>query len=224
MRKTSLILLVLLSATLARPARADMVWHDAYKSPMSDWGAYMYDQNVKRHLRERTSSPQGSSTTTSTTSATASAPAVPSAPITATDFLRSPNGKDVVAEFITASNLPPADGSKLATSLRSTMNQLGAAGRKDNVATAMTLLIGLCYGVLEKPGFDPSRANDLIPGVNDALAASPQFKNLGMVERQQMYDSMLLSASLIAIVHQSGDKQASQTIARQALAQLGLAI
>jgi hypothetical protein len=197
-----------------------MIWSDAYKSPMSSWSAYMYDQNVKRHFRERGSKPAGQASATSATTSAAT-PATPSAPISATDFRRDPNGKDVVAQFITATNLPPADGAKLATGLRSMMNQLGSAGRKDNVANAMTVLVGLSYGVLEKPGFDPNRADDLIPVVNDALAASPQFKSLGAADRQNMYDSMLLSAAVIAMVHQSGDKVASKTIAKQTLQQLG---
>ncbi|HKY61939.1 MAG TPA: DUF6683 family protein, partial [bacterium] len=202
MRKTRWPLSLLFLAAIPRLASADMIWSDAYKNPFSSWGAYMYDQNVKRHLRERTSSsPTGSSTTT-----TAAAPAstLPKAPISATDFSRNPNGKDVVAQFIAATNLSPAEGEKLAAALRSTMSQLGAAGRKDNVATAMVLLIGLSYGVLEKPGFDPSRADDLIPAVNDALAASPQFKTLGAADRQNMYDSLLLSTAVLAMVHQSG--------------------
>ena len=220
MRRAWLIPAILTLSTLPCLARADMIWSDANKSPMSSWSAYMYDQNVKRHLRERASRPSGQA---AAPSAQASA-APPSSPITATDFRRDPNGKDVVAQFIAASNLPPADGSKLGAALRSTMTQLGAAGRKDNIATAMTLLIGLCYAVLEKPGFDPGRADDLIPSVNDALAASPQFRSLGQADRQNMYDSMLLSTAVLAIVHQSGDKAASQTIARQSLAQLGLSI
>ena len=222
MRKTAMILTLLFLTTFIRSANADMVWHSAYQNPMSNWSAYMYDQNVKRHLRERTTRSAGN-TTAATTTAPAT-PAPPNAPISATDFSRDPNGKDVVAQFIAAANLPPADGTKLATALRATMTQLSIAGRKDNVATVMTLLIGLCYGVLEKPGFDPARADDLIPTINDALAASPQFKTLGAADRQNMYDSMLLSTAIIAMVHQSGDKQTSKTIAQQSLQQLGLSI
>jgi len=218
MRRTKIALTLLLFAALPSSAAADMIWSDAYKSPMSSWSAYMYDQNVKRHFRERASKPAGQSAT----SATSSAPAVPRAPLSATDFPRGPNGNDVVAQFIAATNLPPADGSKLATALRSTMAQFSAAGRKDNIATAMTLLIGLSYGVLEKPGFDPNRADDLIPAINDSLAASAQFKSLGAADRQNMYDSLMLSAAVIAIVHQSGDKAASKNIAKQTLQQLGL--
>ncbi|HEX5038462.1 MAG TPA: DUF6683 family protein [bacterium] len=215
--------LVLLAA-FPLSARADMIWSDAYKNPFSDWGAYMYDQNVKRHLRE--GAVKGKSSTGQATNpsnpATPAAPALPTAPITATDFTRDPKGKDVVDQFITAAKVAPAEGTQLATALRSTMTQLGAAGRKDNVATVMTLLIGLSYGVIEKPGFDVARADDLVPMINNALAASPQFTSLGAPDRQNMYDSMLLSAAVIAIVHQSGDKQASQTIAKQTLQQLGL--
>lgn len=216
--KIRVIFAMLCFAALSRPVHADMIWSDAYKSPMSSWGAYMYDQNVKRHLRERTSTPAGRSAPATTTAA--AVPATPSAPISATDFPRNPQGKDVVAQFIAATNLSAAEGQTLATALRSTMAQLGAAGRKDNIATAMTLLIGLSFGVLEKPGFDPNRADELIPLVNDGLAASPQFKSLSAADRQSMYDSFLLSASVIAILHQSGNKEASQTIAKQNLQQL----
>ena len=224
MGKTATIMTLLFLGTFIRSAKADMVWHSAYQNPMSNWSAYMYDQNVKRHLRNRTTSSSGNTTTNTTTTAatTAATPAPPKAPITATDFSRDPTGKDVVAQFIAAANLPPADGATLGTALRSTMTQLGAAGRKDNVATVMVLLIGLCYGVLEKPGFDPARADDLIPAVNDALAASPQFKTLGAADRQNMYDSMLLSTAILAMIHNSGDKQTSKTIAQQSLQQLGL--
>lgn len=224
MLKTRLLFTLLALAALPLSARADMVWSDAYKSPFSSWGAYMYDQNVKRHLREGAGKSSGSSSTSSasSTSAASTAPALPRAPMSATDFSRNPNGADVVANFIAAANLPPADGTKLATTLRSTMAQISAAGRKDNIATVMTLLIGLSYGVLEKPGFDPSRADDLIPVINDSLAASPQFKSLGAADRQNMYDSMLLSTAILAVVHQSGDKAASRTIATQTLQQLGL--
>lgn len=222
MRNKAMVFMFLFVAMTPLYAHADMIWHAAYQNPMSNWSAYMYDQNVKRHLRNRASQGTGTTSTVTpanTTTAAASAPA--KAPITATDFARDPNGKDVVAQFIAATNLPPADGTKLATALRATMTQLGSAGRKDNVANAMTLLIGLCYGVLEKPGFDPSRADDLIPAINDALAASPQFRALTAADRQNMYDSMLLSTAIIATVHQS-DKQASKNIARQSLQQLGL--
>lgn len=223
MRRIGIVFTLLFLSALPRFAAADMIWSDAYKSPMSSWGAYMYDQNVKRHMRNGVSRQSGSSsstTTASTSSAAPAAPAVPSAPISATDFVRSPNGKDVVAAFIGATNLSPADGQTLANGLRSTMAQLGGAGRKDNVATAMTLLIGLSYGVLEKPGFDANKADDMIPIVNNALAASPQFTSLSAVDRQNMYDSLLLSTAVIAMLHQSGDKATTQNIARQTLQQM----
>ncbi len=221
MRNRAIVFMLLFVAMTPLYAHADMVWHSAYQNPMSNWSAYMYDQNVKRHLRNRASQGTGTASAVAPANTTTAASASPKAPITATDFARDPNGKDVVAQFIAATQLPPADGTKLATALRATMTQLGSELRKDNVANAMTLLIGLCYTVLEKPGFDSSRADDLIPAVNDALAASPQFKALAAVDRQNMYDSMLLSTAIIAIVHQ-GDKQASKNIARQSLQQLGL--
>jgi hypothetical protein len=208
-------------AVQATPAAAQMAWSDAYKSPMSSWGAYMYDQNVKRHLREGTTGSTSASASASGSSAKAAAPATPRAPLSATDFRRSATGKDVVAQFIADAKLSPSDGTAVAARLRATMAELGAAGRKDNVATAMTLLIGLSWSVLEKPGFDPKRADDLVPVVNDALAASAQFASLGAQDRQTMYDSLLLTTATLALLMQSGDKATSRAIATEALQQLG---
>ena len=171
----------------------------------------MYDQNVKRHLRERTSS---------TNTSAKPAPAPPRAAINATDFRRDNKRKDVVAQLVGSGNLSQADAATLTTTLRSTMAQIGAAGRKDNVATATAIVIALSFVVLEKPDFDASKADDLIPVANDALAASPVFKKLSAADKQIMYDTLLLSAAVIAIIHQSGDKETSQAIARNVLQQL----
>lgn len=204
-----IIIATLLLLLISVPTHADMVWHDSYKSPLSSWSAYMYDQNVKRHLRERTTG--------------AAKPATrppPRAKIEATDFKRNARGTDVVAQYVAATKVDEAVGAELSSALRQTMAQIAAMGRKDNVATAMAAVIALSYVVLEKPDFDISKANDLIPVVNDALAASPQFRKLRAAERQAMYDSLLLSAAVIALVHQAGEKEQSQTIARQVLQQL----
>ena len=203
MRILAAIVLMLFTTS---PARADMVWHDAYKSPFSSWGAYMYDQNVKRHLAKRTS---------------ADAPAAaPTAPITATDFRRSAKRKDVVAQLVGSARLSAADAQQLATTLRATITQLESAGRRDNVGSAMAIVLALSFVVLEAPDGGATNADALVGTANDVLAASPVFRKLGAADRQLMYDSLLLSAAVIAIVHQSGDKAASQAIAKQVLQQL----
>jgi hypothetical protein len=185
-------------ALLAPAARADKVWHDGYKSPLSAWSTQIYDQRIKRHLRERTST-------------------ITRANISASDFRRAKSSTDVVARVVANARLPDSATAGLAATLRSTMAQIAAAGRKDNVGTAIALAITLSMTVLEEPELDPANADALVTRVNDALAASPRFRRLGAAERQRMYDSALLSAAVIAIVHQSGDKAASQAIAKNVL-------
>jgi hypothetical protein len=195
MRILSAVLFVAL-ALLAPSARADKVWHDGFKSPLS-WSTQFYDQRVKRHLRERT-------------------PLIARADITASDFRRPKRSTDVVAHLVANARLPDGAATQLATTLRSTMAQIAAAGRKDNVANAIALALTISIMVLEKPEFDPN-IDALVTKVNDALAASPRFRKLGATERQVMYDFALLAAAVIAIVHQSGDKAASQAIAKNVL-------
>lgn len=142
----------------------------------------------------------------------------PSAPITATDFKRDSRRKDVVAQLV--ATLPAAEAAQLAPLLRSTMQQLGSASRQDNVANALATTLAIAYAVLEVPDFDESKANALVGIANDTLAASPQFARLGAADRQHMYDSLLLSAAVIALMHQAGDTEGSQAIAKQVLQQL----
>ncbi|MFN0245812.1 MAG: DUF6683 family protein [Kofleriaceae bacterium] len=190
-------------ALLVRSARADRVWHDGYESPLSSWSAHVYDQSVKRRVRASLK------VDSRTTNARAN--------VSASDFRRSKSSTDVVAHVVANARLPDAAAAELRAELRSTMARIAAAGRKDNVANALAMAITLSMIVLEKPEYDLAKADELVTNVNDALAASPRFRRLGPAERQVMYDSALLSAAVIALVHQSGDKAASQAIAKNVL-------
>lgn len=203
-----ILLVSILLSLVTGTARADMVWHDAYKSPLSDWGAYQYYRNVKQPMAEREARNKASG---------AKAKPVAHAPMSATDFRRTGPRLAAVRRYVAALPLDAEDAARLTTALDATITQLQKAGRKNNVATAMATTIALAHMVLDRDDFDASKADALVVSLNDALAVAPEFKQLASSERQQMADELLLSSALIAILHQAGAVDASKAFAEQVL-------
>jgi len=201
-----LLISILISTLMTGTARADMVWHDAYKSPLSDWGAYQYYRNVKQPMAER-----GRKTTS------AKPQAVVHAPMSATDFRRSNTGRSVVTRYVAALPLDASDADQLTVALDTTMAQLQKVGRKNNIATTLAATIAVAHMVLDRDDLDATMADTLVVSLNDALAATPAFKQLAPAGRQQMADELLLSSALIVLLHQSGAVDASKAFAEQVL-------
>jgi hypothetical protein len=205
MRLSALVAVFVMLAPLA--AEADMVWHQAYKNPWSDWGSYMYDQNVKRHMRERTSGK--------------SAQAPQRAALSASDFRRDPRARGVlVARFVAGTQVRREEAVQLERTLIATIAEIEKVTRRDNVASAIALSIALSFEVLGRDDYRDGRGNQLAATVNDVLAVSPQFARLAAADRQTMADSMLLSAALLVLLDGAGEKAASQELAKQLLSQL----
>ncbi|HEY5934340.1 MAG TPA: DUF6683 family protein [Kofleriaceae bacterium] len=203
-----ILLVSILLSLVTGTARADMVWHDAYKSPLSDWGAYQYYRNVKQPMAERDARNKAAGPKVQ--------PVVAHAPMSASDFRRGPR-TNVVTRYVATLPLAAADAAQLTAALDTTMAQLQKAGRKNNVATAMATTITLAHMVLDRDDVDASKVDTLVVSLNDVLANAPQFKQLTSQERQQMADELLLSSALIAILHQAGAIDASKAFAEQVL-------
>jgi hypothetical protein len=202
-----IILVSILISTLATgTARADMVWHDAYKSPFSDWSAYQYYRNVKQPMAERGRKPSS-----------AKPQAVAHAPLSASDFRRTGMGRGVVTKYVASLPIGAPDADQLTAALNTTIAQLQKVGRKNNVATALATTIAVAHMVLDRDDLDTSKVDTLVVSLNDALAAAPEFKQLAPAGRQQMADELLLSSALIVLLHQSGVVDASKAFAEQVL-------
>jgi hypothetical protein len=201
-----LLVSILISTLMTGTARADMVWHDAYKSPLSDWGAYQYYRNVKQPMAER-----------GRTTESARPQAVAHAPMSATDFRRTTSGRSVVMKYVAALPLDASQADQLTVALDATMAQLQKVGRKNNVATALAATIAVAHMVLDRDDLDTSKADTLVVSLNDALAATPEFTRLGPAGRQQMADELLLSSAVIVLLHQHGAVDASKAFAERVL-------
>lgn len=153
----------------------------------------------------------------------------PKRPLSATDF--RPAGARDTAQQMSAAVADPAGRAQMVQVFRQIQETLeGTPGfRRNNLASAVTVLLGVSLQVLTGKEFDDAQSQGLLQLVNDELAALPGFKALSNEKRTRMYDAMVMTGGLIAgIAHnaaEAGDEaQALQarTMALDALASLGL--
>ena len=100
--------------------------------------------------------------------------------------------------------------------------------RRNNVAAAMTVLLGVSLQVVKGVELTDAETDELMRGVNDVLAGLPTFTSMAADKRTQVYDTMVIVGGLIAGIAQNAaeskdrEMQAlAQQMARDALAQFG---
>lgn len=151
-------------------------------------------------------------------------------PVSAADF--TPTGPRNTAESIAAALAKAANREQMVQVCRQIHSTIEATPgfRKNNLAAAMTLLLGISLQVMTGRELDDRQTEALLQLVGDDIAGSGAYARLTHEQRTRTYDAMVITGGLIAgIAHnaaETGDKaQARQAraMARDALATLGLA-
>jgi hypothetical protein len=149
-------------------------------------------------------------------SATRPAPAVRHYPITATDF--KPVGARIVPDQF-ANSIP---GLRLDQRevLRTLSNQIITAfegeARKNNVANAMAMLIGMSVQTLSGKEVSDGEIKQMILALNNALGATPQFASMTPQDKQVVYESAIVLGGIIATLNIQGAQQNDPTMQSQA--------
>ncbi len=167
--------------------------------------------------------------------APAPAPAAPKAtaaayrfPITATDF--RPAGPRNAPEMLASGAANPKDRQQLVEAGRSIHKAIEATPgfRRNNLAAAMTVLLGVSLQVTYGVEFDDAQSQAIVRQFNDVLGDLPAHKALDAAQRTQMYDAFIVIGGFIAgIAHEgaaSGNAEMvsqAKSMARDALAQFG---
>jgi len=140
----------------------------------------------------------------------------------ATDFKRA-NGRPVLEDFIASTGLDGDQADELRTIMTAQIAELEAPVRKNNVAAAMGVLFAISYRVVNNIEIDAASRDRVIAYVNDALAVQRSFKQLTAKGRQEVADTALVQAALIAAMSAQDDAAAQDVAlagARKALLQL----
>lgn len=117
-------------------------------------------------------------------------------PLTATDF--KPTGARTVPEQLAANAATPEERAQLIELCRQIQLAIEAQPdvRKNNLATALTILIGTSLQVVSGHEFSDAESDGLLRLINDIVA--PGFKKMSPQQRTAAYDAFLITGGLIA--------------------------
>ena len=203
---------------LAAPPRAAAQYTNTYtfrqfNNPMSAYLDMRLAQRMQeRRLQERILERSGQSGETRGTTA----PAAPSRPISATDF-RSTGTRLLPRTLAEATpDLTAEQKDQLRTLYLETLNQFEQQARKNNVAWALTFLLGISLQVVNDREVTEADTDRLALELNDVLASSPEFQSLTARKKQSLYEAAIITGGMIGVIHQLGVDQSNDQLKEQA--------
>lgn len=156
-------------------------------------------------------------------------PPAPRQPITATDF--KPAGPRDMADQIAAAAPDPASRKEMAQALRQIQPTIEATPgfRRNNLASALTLMVAGSLQVLGGVELDDAQAQGLMLLVNDEVVATGGLGKLSAEQRTRFYDALVITSGLMLGIAnnaaQSGDREQAEiarAMARDGLASVGI--
>ena len=150
-------------------------------------------------------------------------------PLSATDF--KPAGARTVPQQLSAAVTDGNDRRQFEAACRDILATIEKTPgfRKNNLAAAMTVLLGVSLQVVKQIEIPDAESQEFMRGLNDQLAPLPAFAAMSAEKRTQVYDTMVIVGGLIAgIAQNAADTQnremaaLAQQMAKDALAQFGV--
>lgn len=150
-------------------------------------------------------------------------------PLTATDF--KPAGARNVPQQLSAAVGNAADRRQFEAACRDILATIEKTPgfRKNNLAAAMTVLLGVSLQVVKQIEIPDAESQEFMRGLNDQLAPLSAFSGMTAEKRTQVYDTMVIVGGLIAGIAQNAAETQNremaalaQQMAKDALAQFGV--
>lgn len=146
------------------------------------------------------------------------------APLGVTDFQQS-GSRPYMDMFLQNLNVDASGKQHLRQVFEAAFESVNKALRPNNVAAAMGYALGVAIQIVNDVELPDTDAKELVTGINDMLAASQEFKGLGMAERQTLYEGFVMTGAMLMIAHNAGKndpsiRSQSQEMARNVISQL----
>ncbi|HEU4389314.1 MAG TPA: DUF6683 family protein [Blastocatellia bacterium] len=200
---------------LSRPAAAQYTnpfTGRTFNNPMSSFADTLIMQKMQQQMLLKTIERRRNQTA----SAPQAAPPAPAYPITATDF--RPTGTRLVVEPLVSAT-PDATAEQkqaLRTVYLETLSAFEKEARKNNLAYALTFLLGASIQVVTGKDLPDEDAHELARGLNDILGGTPEFRRLTPQEKQSLYETAIITGGLIVVMQQMGVEQNDESLKKQA--------
>lgn len=138
-------------------------------------------------------------------------------PLTATDF--KPAGARNVPQQLSAAVGDPNERRQFEAACREILATIEKTPgfRKNNLAAAMTVLLGVSLQVVKQIEIPDAESQEFMRGLNDQLAALSAFSTMSPEKRTQVYDTMVIVGGLIAGIAQNAAETRNREMAALAL-------
>lgn len=139
-------------------------------------------------------------------------------PLTMTDF--KPAGPRNAPEQLAAGAANAKDRQQLIDAGRGIHRSIEVVPgfRKNNLASAMTVILGVSLQVAYGIEVDDARSQAIMRQLNDSLGEMPEYKALTAQQRTQMYDAFIVIGGFIAGIARQGAESGNAELADQARA------
>jgi hypothetical protein len=180
--------------------------HTTWNNPTSSLLDTFNYGRMQQHMLEKSFAARRADTPAG--SMAPAARAAPSAPVAhrnlaASDFIPASRGRPTVETYLAAPNLTPQARQSMRAMFNATFDLLGKT-RRNNVATALTGALAMASTIVSGQPMSDASARELLLGVNDLLAQSPEFAALRPAQRQAMYESLGMTAAILAMLQEAG--------------------
>lgn len=196
----SLTLIITLAASLAHAQFVNTLTGRQFNNMYAANADFLMTQMINNSMFQQRmavlSAAQAAPKKAALTTAPAPAPEKFQFPLTATDF--KPTGARTVPEQLAANAATPEERAQLIELCRQIQLAIEAQPdvRKNNLATALTILIGTSLQVVSGHEFSDAESDGLLRLINDIVA--PGFKKMSAQQRTAAYDAFLITGGLIA--------------------------
>lgn len=155
-----------------------------------------------------------------------SAPAKPKFPLARTDFKRT---SPWLLPMTFAKSIPgstPAQQKELSKAFVVVLDTVLKETKRPNLAYGLAVLIGVCIQIAYDVELPDAEFEQFAAGLNDVLAANPGLKRMSAKQKQQAYESMVLTMGLLQMLAElaktENDEELGKTVkqlAKQAVDQ-----
>ena len=208
-------LVVITGLSLAAPQPAAAQYTNPYtfrqwNNPMSNYLDVALQQRMQqRNLHERIIEGQR-------TSDSNAAPAAPRSPISATDFRATGTRLLPATLAATTPDMTAEQRDQLRELYLQVLTAFEEQARKNNVAYALTFLIGASMLVVNQRELSDVETEQLARELNDVLASSPEFRSSSPRQKQSLYEAAVITGGMVAVIYQIGVDQGNDELKGQA--------
>jgi hypothetical protein len=209
----TLVALTSLSLAAPQPAAAQYTNPSTFRqwnNPMSNYLDVVLQQRMQsRRLRERFLEGQRAGGRNA-------APAAPRSPISATDFRATGTRLLPATLAATTPDLTAEQKDQLRELSLQALTAFEEQARKNNVAYALTFLIGVSMQVVNERELPDADAEQLARELNDVLASSPEFRRSSPRQKQLLYEAAVITGGMIGVIYQIGVDEGNNELKAQA--------